>query len=61
MVYLVHDDFLDIAKLMAKSKGAPTLPCVVLPRKINSIPLEEVEAHAEEIMGNIVDILKAGS
>lgn len=61
MVYLVHEDFLDIAKLVAKSKGAPILPCVVLPRTINSIPTEEVEALAEKDVEKVVELLKTGA
>ena len=61
MVYLVHEDFLDIAKLAAKSRGAPFLPCVIFPRKINSIPPEEVEVHAEKAIGEIVNLRKTGA
>ena len=57
---LVNEDFVEIAKLMAKSKGIPALPYVVFPRTINTMPTEQVEVLAEGAVDKIVSLLRAG-
>ena len=40
-VVLANEDFVELAKVVAKSKGVSTLPYVVFPRKINEMSEDE--------------------
>ena len=61
MVMLVNEDFVEIAKLMAKSKGVPNLPHVVFPRTINTIPDEEVVELTGKVVDEIASLLMKGA
>ncbi len=58
---LVNEDFVWEAEVLAKSRGLSTLPHGVMPRKIDGMPPEEIEAVTEKIAEEIVASLKAGA
>jgi hypothetical protein len=60
-VVLANEDFVELAKVVAKSKGVSVLPYVVFPRKINEMTPEEIEELTGRAIGEIVDLLKAGT
>jgi hypothetical protein len=61
IVMMVNEDFVTIAKLIAKSKGAPGLPHVVFPRTINTTPDKDVETLMDNAIPQIVQLWKVGA
>ena len=56
-VEMVTANFLMEAKLVARSRGLPSLPIVVLPRNIELLSTEELEAAADKACIEIADFL----
>ena len=56
---IISEDFVVMAGMIAKSKGVDSPPFVVLPRTINSLSVEEVEAVIEKHSAKIVGLLTA--
>ncbi len=56
-VILVNENFITETKVVAKSRGVPDLPYVVLPQNVAVLPKEELEAIARRIPEQIVAAL----
>ena len=58
-VMIISEDFVVMARMVARSKGVNSPPFVVLPRTINSMSVEEVEAVIEKHSAEIAGLLTA--
>jgi len=54
-VTIVTEEFLNLAKSVAESKGFPDLPMVVVPHPFETKSVEEVRRIAEEKFDEIIE------
>lgn len=54
---LVTERFVNLAQGVARSRGMPTIPMVVLPHNIEHLPKDQLHALTERALGELLEKL----